>query len=57
MATERNRDLLVTEGNGDTVATRSEEDMLVGLDTRDMEVINESEEGPALSCGQDGIFS
>ena len=56
LATGGNGDSLATEGDGDTLATRSGEDTQMGLETLDMEGIDESEEGPALSCRQEGII-
>ena len=56
LATGWNGDSLATEGDGDTLATRSGEDTQTGLDTLDMEGINESKQGPALSCRQEGII-
>ena len=56
LATGGNVDTQATEGDGDTLATRRGEDIQTGLDTLDMEGIDESEEGPALSCRQEGII-
>ena len=56
LATGGNGDPLETEGDGDTLATKSGEKTQPGLDTLDMEGIDESKEGPALSCRQKGII-